>query len=279
MINTFRMPAIPLSEKQSTDPVIFSAKLEKLCRSRHYRLDGRLKTGDGRYRIYKVTLNPRSRGPTLCISAGIHGNEPSGPWAVLDFLEKYRPAAGDPRIILLPLLNPDGLQRSSRYDYMRINLNRHFFQPLPGSDTRKIKTLFTREKVDFFLSLHEDDEKKGFYLYQYGESPQTFRALLDFLAKRAPICRQKQIYIDRAKDGLIESPKSDGSLEEWLFRRGVPQTGCLEVPDSLPFQRRTRLAAALLQYTVGMFRKQRAGNVPVKPRCHARPSRNHGYRA
>lgn len=231
-------------------PFAYFQGLEKLCAKRGYLLDKSIRTGDGLHPLYKIILNPSSRR-TYCFAAGIHGNEISGPWAILNFLLSYKPRPGDPRMILLPVLNPHGFLANKRLNQNRINLNRRFFRRPLLAARRQIAKLFRGEAIDFFLSLHEDDEKKGYYLYRYGAHEHIFQQIIAWLKARSSVCLSARIYADRAAGGIVHHPRSDGSLEEWLYCRGkAAQSACLEVPDSQTFEHRTRLVSKLLAFMV-----------------------------
>ena len=221
-------------------------QLQAVCKARGYRLEKKVRTGNAEHILFKVILNPQSNHGTLCITAGIHGNEVSGPWAVLDFLKKYRSRPSDPRIIILPVLNPHGFLHDRRGNYSRFNLNRHFGEkPLP-LETKIITGLLKKEKMDFFISLHEDDEKKGFYLYQYGKDNPLIGEITAFLSQNATLCKERDIYGDTAEKGVIFQPKWDGSLEEWIYKRGRVNSVCLEIPDQLALKDRVAIVQRLL---------------------------------
>lgn len=220
-------------------------KLVQICQGRGFELQSKTRTANGKFVLYKVVLNPQSPGQTLCFSAGVHGNEPSGPWAILEFLKTYHPQDGDPRMVILPVLNPDGFFRNKRMNYDRINLNRHFFQKPVPDEIKTLMSLVEKEKIDYFLALHEDDEKKGFYLYRYGENNLMADQITDFLSKRTLLCRDHKIYGEAAIKGVIAHPKTDGSFENWMYRQGIPSV-CLEAPDSVSFEKKVTVLHQLM---------------------------------
>ena len=76
------------------------------------------------------------RGPALLIFGVIHGNEPLGAPLLERFLAhlKANPAlCADRRLVVIPVLNPDGLAGRSRYNSRGVDLNRNF----PASNFRK----------------------------------------------------------------------------------------------------------------------------------------------
>jgi predicted deacylase len=69
-------------------------------------------------------------GPTLCLTAGIHGDELNGVEIVRRVADSVDPAGLRGVLVALPIVNPHGFRRSSRYLPDRRDLNRFF----PGRD-------------------------------------------------------------------------------------------------------------------------------------------------
>ena len=66
-------------------------------------------------------------GTTVFLSSGIHGDEPCGPGAVLEFL-KSSPLPDDCEWVIAPILNPSGLRAGTRENADGIDLNRDFYR-------------------------------------------------------------------------------------------------------------------------------------------------------
>jgi len=194
--------------------------------------------GHPRHDVYQLIIPGKKHG-TVCVSAGIHGDENSGPMAILELLRK-RPSwfMNGPRLILFPVVNPYGYDRGQRRNGQRLDLNRHFNdRPLAG-EPRLIMSALKHETVDAFLSIHEDDELAQPYLYSYANSERArtiVRSVRNDIDKRFPVSRHQVIYGQRASRGLIKRPKSDGSFDERMHRDGVPVSLCLETPDKISF--------------------------------------------
>jgi hypothetical protein len=90
--------------------VEFLIKFHAVCKRRRLRVERAGRTS--RYAIPKTVINP-SRTKTLLVLAGVHGDSPAGPTAVLEWLEKGDFPFGL-RIVLLPLLNPDAYARRTK---------------------------------------------------------------------------------------------------------------------------------------------------------------------
>ena len=123
--------------------------------------------------------------PTVSISAGVHGDEPAAPWALLSIV---RDGLLDPRFAyrIWPCLNPSGYVAGTRVNAEGDDVNRSFSR---GGTTPEARAIFTANRDRRFvlaLDLHEDFEADGCYVYeplrpgfQPEFSPKIVRALDD----------------------------------------------------------------------------------------------------
>ncbi|MGA2395815.1 MAG: succinylglutamate desuccinylase/aspartoacylase family protein [Candidatus Lustribacter sp.] len=109
------------------------------------------------------------RLPVVTISAGIHGDEPAGVWALYSLV-----ADGllDPRYgyRLWPCFNPTGFDAGTRTNAEGTDVNRSFGR---GGTSPEAKAILTANRDRVFalsIDLHEDHEAAGFYLYETAPS-------------------------------------------------------------------------------------------------------------
>ena len=102
-------------------------------------------------------------GPTIGISAAIHGNENTGSQAVLDL---YRRLSGERlrgRILLMPVANPYAFAGNHRYARLdELDLNRQFPGNPAGSFSQQLADAITREfleKIDVHIDLHTGTDR------------------------------------------------------------------------------------------------------------------------
>lgn len=104
-------------------------------------------------------------GPHIYLSAGIHGDEPAGPAALLELM-----AAGffdsSAHWSICPALNPSGLLKGTRENAEGIDLNRDYLQRSSSEIAAHAAWLDSLQTPDLFISLHEDWETRGFYFYE-----------------------------------------------------------------------------------------------------------------
>ena len=102
-------------------------------------------------------------GPTIGISAAIHGNENAGAQAILDL---FRVLQGMPlrgRLLLLPVANPRAMAVNHRFTPIdELNLNREFPGNPAGNYTQQLAAAITAEfleKIDMHIDLHSGTDR------------------------------------------------------------------------------------------------------------------------
>jgi predicted deacylase len=104
-----------------------------------------------------VVIRGLQPGPTLCLTAGVHGDELNGVEIVRRILEETKPAELRGTIVGVPIVNIQGFERSSRYLPDRRDLNRHFPGRPDGSSASRIAYAFFESVVrncDALVDLH-----------------------------------------------------------------------------------------------------------------------------
>jgi len=99
----------------------------------------------------------REPGPTLCVVAGIHGDEINGIEIVRRLMAKVDPKRLHGDLIAIPIANIAAFRRGSRYLPDRRDLNRFFpGRPFGSSASRIAHALFTQviERCDGLIDLH-----------------------------------------------------------------------------------------------------------------------------
>jgi len=104
-----------------------------------------------------LVVNGALSGPTLCLTAAVHGDELNGIEMVRRVLHEIDPENLSGTIIGVPIVNVQGFRRGSRYLPDRRDLNRYFPGRANGSAAARIAhSFFTQviEKCDALIDLH-----------------------------------------------------------------------------------------------------------------------------
>jgi murein peptide amidase A len=106
--------------------------------------------------------------PAIALAAGVHGDEPAGPWAALSLVE-HRDLDARYAYRVWPCTNPSGYTAGSRENAEGVDINRSFGRGGQTPEARAIVTANRDRKFALSLDLHEDCDADGFYCYEYGE--------------------------------------------------------------------------------------------------------------
>lgn len=105
--------------------------------------------------------------PAIALAAGVHGDEPAGPWALLELAES---GELDPAFAyrIWPCMNPTGFAAGTRESADGVDVNRTFGRGGQSPEAKAILTSNRDRKFVLSLDLHEDCDTAGFYCYEYG---------------------------------------------------------------------------------------------------------------
>ncbi len=102
--------------------------------------------------------------PRIALSAGVHGDEPAAPWALLSLV---RDGLLDRRFSyrIWACTNPSGYA-ATRENAEGADVNRSFSRGGTTAESRAIITANRDLRFALSIDLHEDFEARGFYLYE-----------------------------------------------------------------------------------------------------------------
>jgi hypothetical protein len=111
--------------------------------------------------------------PAVALSAGGHGDEPAGPWALLSLA---RDGLLDDRFAyrIWACTNPSGYALGTRANAEGNDINRSFNGGGKTPESRAIVVANRDRRFELAIDLHEDFEAEGFYCYEpviAGEAP------------------------------------------------------------------------------------------------------------
>lgn len=194
------------------------------------------------YRMRREGGRPEAR--RMYVSAGIHGDEPAGPLALIELIEEGFDFFGI-GVEMFPALNPDGLRAGARTNIYGVDLNRDYRGPRTAEVLAHISVIQRLPRIGVALSLHEDWEAEGSYIYQLNRSGGAGWAmdLLDAMAAHIPADPRCEIDGRRAEGGVIRpmvhpSDRSDWPEAIFLWEKVCSMSYTLETPSGLPLGRR-----------------------------------------
>ncbi len=194
-------------------------------------------------------------GPRVYLSAGIHGDEPAGPLALLELLRDgffSHPA----HWLLCPALNPSGLAALTRENARGIDLNRDYWLRETPEVIAHTSWLDARPAPDLFISLHEDWETTGFYFYEINLGTENFDRTRSILAAVEPWFHPEPGPTidghDISGPGWIYHIAEPDLPEGWpeaiyLAKMGCPISFTFETPSHAPLRQRVAAHTAAVK--------------------------------
>jgi murein peptide amidase A len=224
-------------------------------------------------------------GPNVLLSGAVHGDEPAGALALLEFFEKEASGyAGKFRFFVFPVVNPTGFVADRAEGSLGDNINRSFSK---GSKTPEalfvMKQLAAwKERFAFAIDLHEippywegegskkEDNPHDAYLYETRaeKSGRIGRKMIDGLPKDITVCQWPVIYGDTAAKGLISYPEANRnpyyaagtSLDAFVYDQYSAHTFTAETPTGWPVERRIRAHLSWLRTALDHYLEARSAS-------------------
>lgn len=191
----------------------------------------------------------------IYLSAGIHGDEAAATEALAVWAEET--ALADLPLLIFPCLNPWGLIHNNRLNEEGEDLNRVFHHE-NAPVVRTLKELISPYRFGLSVSLHEDYDATGLYLYELeGGAPFWGEELLE--AARAVIPIEARTRIDgrkfsggilRRKVNLRKFQKMGYPESIYLHQHHSARTFTFETPSEFALEQRIRAHVVLLKETV-----------------------------
>lgn len=153
----------------------------------------------GAYPIYEYVFTPKSYDQTIFLTAGMHGDEFYGYWGLYRLLNtmceqnsgnsQFNKLRNNVRIVVIPVVNPWGMENFTRRNSRDVNCNRNFDiywdqlkidkggskEPFSENEAKAIKMICDKYSgsLDLYLDLHSTRDRDVYdpaYFYSDGSS-------------------------------------------------------------------------------------------------------------
>ena len=195
----------------------------------------------------------------LGIFAGVHGDEPEGCHAVVQFiklLEAKPELAAGYYLSFYPVCNPTGFEDKTRLNRSRKDLNREFWKNSAAPEVRLLEAEIIAHEFQGIIALHTDDTCDGFYGFVRGATltKHLIKPALEAAEKFLP--RDQRAVIDgfHARNGIIRDCY-DGVLSAPPRSRPRPFEIILETPQPPPEYLKASALVLALQTILAEYRK------------------------
>ncbi len=165
------------------------------------------------------TSTPTNAATGLYLCAGVHGDEPAGVWALLEWAEENIDALlNSIGAVIFPCFNPSGLVANTRHDFANRDLNRLFQDPELPLINAWHEFMAGRE-FRLALHFHEDYDARGVYMYELSDEDEPFGERV-MKGVESIIPREVRVEIDGSEfeNAILTGRRDDivGRVEEQL---------------------------------------------------------------
>ncbi|HVA36226.1 MAG TPA: succinylglutamate desuccinylase/aspartoacylase family protein [Candidatus Dormibacteraeota bacterium] len=210
--------------------------------------------------------------PLVAISAGVHGDEPAGPSALLELVHQGLPSQFS--YVFWPCTNPTGYRAGTRHSAGGVDINRSYGDGVTPESAAVAATWPHRQPL-LALDLHEDYEAPGFYCYERSNTVETMaerivagveasgipvQASFEGIDLGIPVDEAERRGLWRAGRGWIRALRYEplGELggrpfTVWSSERGVPLSFTFESPGRAAWEVRVRSLASAVRTALGLL--------------------------
>jgi protein MpaA len=224
--------------------------------------DAHFEIGGATYELPRYLFVGPKGGDTpirVGIFAAIHGDEPEGAHAVIQFiklLEAKPELAAGYYLSLYPVCNPTGFENGTRHSRNGKDMNREFWSNSSEPEVQLLQAELVSRSFQGIISLHTDDTSNGFYGFAGGATltKHLIEPALQAAEKFLP--RDERPIIDgfQACNGVIHDAY-DGVLSAPPKVRPRPFEIILETPKAPPTYLKECAFVSALQTILDEYRK------------------------
>jgi hypothetical protein len=208
-----------------------------------------------------IFVGPAGGGEPLRVGlfAGIHGDEPEGTFALVQFLhllDSQPELATGYCLFIYPVCNPTGFEADTRHSRAGKDLNREFWRRSRQPEVRFLEAELKRHTFHGLIALHTDNTSHGFYGYAHGATLTENLIVPALTAAEEFLPRNRAAVIDGfpARDGVIRDGFG-GILSAPPGVRPRPFEIILETPKAAPEALKQAAFVAALQSILENYRQ------------------------
>lgn len=259
-------------------------ELAKVSQAVWPRFMGVVDPGNSAYPVFNLTVGNfhHKNIDRVVVSAGVHGEEPAGVYALLKFLEEeIVDFCDDYAFLIFPCINPFGFEHGFRFNKEGLDINREFKIGTSCAEANTVMRVLRKRGVQFActIDLHEtdpdwasegckpEDNPKEFYMWEVcpDKNLRVGDKVISLMEEVVPICRWETIYEDVNSGGVIWYPEGcvnsvyaqRTTLEGFLADHFTPQSFTLETPCGWNMEQRISVQRLALRKILESKRQQK----------------------
>jgi murein peptide amidase A len=191
--------------------------------------------------------------------AGIHGDEPEGVHALIQFLgllDREPALTTGYCLFVYPVCNPTGFEDRTRHSRRNKDLNREFWRGSREAEVKLLESELVAHAFHGIISLHTDDTSHGFYGFAHGAT--LTRHLIE------PALQAAEQFLPRNRNGIIDGFQAregvirqsyEGVLRAAPGVRPRPFEIILEAPHAAPTYLKEAAFVAALRTILQEYRE------------------------
>ncbi len=175
------------------------------------------------WRVPLIIVKGQEKGPTVGLTAAVHGNELNGISTIFKLIEEIDPKKLKGNLVLVPISNVPGYLMNQRYFSDGVDLNRIMPGKEKGASSHIYAHLFIKKivkKFDYLLDLHTASHGRVNSLYLRADLENEQTRTLAFL-------QNPQI--------IVQKYEIQGTLRSWANENGIPAI-TIEIGNPSAFQ-------------------------------------------
>jgi murein peptide amidase A len=208
--------------------------------------------------VSRPSPSPYAVQVPICLVAGVHGDEPDGVLAALEFARRF---SRTPQLIsnyaltIYPCVNPVGYERMTRENGAGKDLNREFFRDSREGEVVLLESELRAHEFTGFIGGHSDYESFGLYAYATGAvlSERLAKPALFQASSVIPINTDAIIDSHPAQNGIINQ-KFPGSLGPLTKGASEPFDITIETPNLFALSKRVEAQAIAFETILHEYR-------------------------
>ncbi|MGD0058711.1 MAG: M14 family metallocarboxypeptidase [Verrucomicrobiia bacterium] len=208
--------------------------------------------------VSRPSPSPYAVEVPICLVAGVHGDEPDGILAALEFARRF---SRTPQLVsnyaltIYPCVNPIGYERMTRENGAGKDLNREFFRDSREREVEMLEHELRAHEFTGFIGGHSDYESFGLYAYATGAvlSERLAKPALFQASGVIPINIDAVIDGHPAQNGIINQ-KFPGALGPLTKSASEPFDITIETPNLFALSKRVEAQAIAFETILQEYR-------------------------
>lgn len=190
----------------------------------------------------------------VCITGGVHGDEPSGAGAAIflaEWLARCPAIRQHVEFTVIPMVNPRGLAASSRETPDGIDVNRTCEDEATApEESQSVMRLLSKRPYDLGIDLHSGARKRNGFWVIHREALDLLTPVLDSFDDEYPVLHGDVAPYQLERPGILVS-ENRGTLKDLFVKKGARWAVTVEAPKSLSYLDQVMGEVDLAQRIVG----------------------------